>query len=66
MWKDKKPVYFLSTQSNPVGDLQVNRRQRDGSIIHVPSVPVVKSYNNNMGGIIVKRPTRFSTLINDA
>ena len=49
VWKDKKPVYFLSTQSNPVGDLQVNRRQHDGSIIQVPSVPVVKSYNNNMG-----------------
>ena len=51
VWKDKKPVYFLSTQSNPVGDLQVNRRQRDGSIIQVPSVPAVKSYNNNMGGV---------------
>ena len=23
VWKDKKPVYFLSTQSNPVGDEQV-------------------------------------------
>lgn len=42
-WKDKKPVYFLSTQSNPVGDEQVNRRQRDGCIIQVLSVPVVKS-----------------------
>ena len=51
VWKDKKPVYFLSTQSNPVGDIQVNRRQRDGSIIQVPSVPVVKLYNNNMGGV---------------
>ena len=29
----------------------MNRRQRDGSIIQVPSVPVVKSYNNNMGGM---------------
>lgn len=46
VWKDKKPVYFLSTQSNPVGDEQVNRRQRDGSIIQVPSAPVVNSYNN--------------------
>ncbi|XP_068712041.1 piggyBac transposable element-derived protein 4-like [Montipora foliosa] len=51
VWKDKKPVYFLSTQSNPVGDERVNRRQRDGSIVEVPSVPVVKSYNNNMGGV---------------
>lgn len=29
----------------------MNRRQHDGSIIQVPSVPVVKSYNNNMGGV---------------
>lgn len=50
VWKDKKPVYFLSTQSNPVGDDRVNRRQRDGSIVEVPSVPVVKSYNS-MGGV---------------
>ena len=51
VWKDKKPVYFLSTQSNPVGDDRVNRRQRDGTIVEVPSVPVVKSYNNNMGAV---------------
>ena len=41
-WKDKQPVYFLSTKLNPVGDDQVNRRQRDGSIIQMPSVPVLK------------------------
>lgn len=30
----------------------MNRRQRDGSMIEVPSAPVVKSYNNNnMGGV---------------
>lgn len=49
--KDKKPVYFLSTQSNPVGNETVSRRQRDGTVIEVPSAPVVKSYNNNMGGM---------------
>ena len=51
VWKDKKPVYFLSTQSNPVGNETVSRRQRDGTVIEVPSAPVVKSYNNNMGGV---------------
>ena len=30
--------------------LKVNRRQHDESKIQVPSVPVVKSYNN-MGGV---------------
>lgn len=29
----------------------MNRRQHDGSIDQVPSVPVVKSYNNIMGGV---------------
>ena len=51
MWKDKRFVHFLSTQSNPTGDETVNRKQRDGTIIQVPSVPVVRSYNQNMGGV---------------
>ena len=51
VWKDKKPVYFRSTQSNPVSDERVNQRQRDGSIVEVLSVPLVKSHNNNMGGV---------------
>lgn len=50
-WKDKKVVHFISTQSNPTGNDTVNRKQRDGTIIEVPSVPVVKSYNNSMGGV---------------
>ena len=51
VWKDTKLVSFLSTQSNPVGDETVNRKQRDGSIIQVPTVPVAVSYNKNMGGV---------------
>ena len=51
VWKDKRFVHFLSTQSNPTGDETVNRKQRDGTIIQVPSVPVVRSYNQNMGGV---------------
>ena len=50
-WKDKKVVNFLSTQSNPVGNETVPRKQRDGTIIQVPSAPVVRSYNKNMGGV---------------
>ena len=33
-----------------MGNETVSRRQRDGIVIEVPSAPVVKSYNNNMGG----------------
>ncbi|KAK3754657.1 hypothetical protein QZH41_003873 [Actinostola sp. cb2023] len=50
-WKDKRLVHFLSTQSNPVGNDTVNRKQRDGTVVQVPSSPVVKSYNNNMGAV---------------
>ncbi|KAK3727615.1 hypothetical protein QZH41_006004 [Actinostola sp. cb2023] len=49
-WKDKRLVHFLSTQSNPVGNDTVNRKQRDGTVVQVPSSPVVKSYNN-MGAV---------------
>ena len=51
MWKDKRIVHFISTQSNPLGDDTVNRKQRDRTIIQVPTVPVVKSYNKSMGGV---------------
>lgn len=51
VWQDTKLVSFLSTQSNPVGDDHVNRKQRDGSIIEVPTVPAAVSYNSNMGGV---------------
>ena len=44
-WKDKKVVHFLSTQSNPVGNDTVNHKQRDGTVIQVRSVPVIKCYN---------------------
>ena len=47
-WKDKKVVHFISTESNPVGNETVNRKQRDGTVIQVP---VVKSYNKSMGGV---------------
>lgn len=47
VWKDTKLVCFLSTQSNPVGDETVNRKQHDGSITQVPTI----SYNKNMGGV---------------
>ena len=51
VWKDTKLVCFLSTQSNPVSDQTVNRKQRDGNVIQVPTVPAAFSYNKNMGGV---------------
>ena len=49
--KDKKVVHFLSTQSNPVGNDTVNRKQRDGTVIQVRSALVIKCYNRSMGGM---------------
>lgn len=37
VWKDTKLVHFLSTQSNPVGEDTVNRKQKDGTIVQIPS-----------------------------
>ena len=58
VWKDKRIVHFNSTQSNPVVDNTVNRKQRDGTIIQVPTVPVVKSYNKSMGGVDLRDQMR--------
>ena len=42
-------MYFLKTECNPVGDETDARKQRNGTIIEVPKVPVVNSYNTKMG-----------------
>jgi hypothetical protein len=51
IWKDKKPVAFVSTQCNVKGQETVRRKQKDGSYIEVPSLPVVTLYNKHMGGV---------------
>ena len=38
VWMDKKPVTFLSIYSNPEGAETVKRKQRDGTVIDVPSL----------------------------
>ncbi|XP_048577744.1 piggyBac transposable element-derived protein 4-like [Nematostella vectensis] len=51
IWKDKKAVAFISTQCEAKGIETVNRRQKDGSILKVDSLPVVTLYNKFMGGV---------------
>ena len=51
VWKDTKLVCSLSIQSNSVGDQMVNRKQHDGTVVQVSTVPATISYNNNMGGV---------------
>jgi hypothetical protein len=42
IWKDKKPVAFISTQCNPNGEETGQRKQKYGPIIQVPSLPAVR------------------------
>ncbi len=58
VWKDTKLVCFLSTQSNPVGNETVNRKQRDRTIAQVNTVPAAMSYNKNMGGVHLNNQQR--------
>lgn len=51
VWKDKKLVSFLSTQCEVLRNETVSRKQKDGTIIQVPTVPVVQLYNKYMGGV---------------
>ena len=49
--RTRSQFIFLSSQSDLVGNDTVGRRQRNGTVIQVPRAPVVKTYNNNMGGV---------------
>ena len=49
MWKDKKAVAFISTHCNARGNKTIHRKQKDGTYIEVPSLLVVKPYNQYMG-----------------
>lgn len=43
---------------NPFRDQTVNRKQRDGTVIQVPTVPAAISYNKNMGGVDLNHQQR--------
>lgn len=46
-----KNLYLSCTQCEVRGNDTVQRKQKDGTIIQVPSVPVVQLYNKYMGGV---------------
>ena len=53
-WMDRKPVHFVSNADNPINlRSNVQRRQRDGSIVHFPCPTTVVHYNENMNGVDV-------------
>ena len=51
VWQDNKPVTIAATNSNPMIEEQVLRKQRDGSSIPVRYPQSVVLYNENMGGV---------------
>ena len=50
-WKDKKPVFFVSTVSNTRAVTSVRRKQKDGSSISYSCPEAVSLYNKHMGGV---------------
>ena len=58
-WKDKKVIYFLSSADDPTLDnLQVQRRQKDGTQRLIASPSVVQNYNVKMNGVDKSDQTR--------
>ena len=51
VWRDKKLVYVLSTQSNPQSTDFCTRKQRDGTTLNVPVHESIMLYNKYMGGV---------------
>ena len=58
VWKDKKLVSLLSSQCEVWGNRTVSQKQKDDTIIQVPTVPVVQLYNKYMGGVECSRPAK--------
>lgn len=50
-WKDKKVVFYLSTNCNPSETINVQRKQKDGTIKDDPSPIIGQMYNKYMFGV---------------
>ena len=51
VWRDRKLVYVMSTNSDSEGSTTVQRKERDGSAQMIPCPPNVVAYNKYMGGV---------------
>lgn len=47
---DRKPVYLMSTCYDPTEQVDITRREKDGTQLHLTCPRVVLEYNKNMGG----------------
>lgn len=50
-WMDNKPVFILSTNSDPTKPITVPRKQTDGSKKDIPAPPSIQVYNQFMNGV---------------
>lgn len=50
-WKNKKVVFYLSTNCNPSETINVQRKQKDGTIKDVPSPIIGQMYNKYTFGV---------------
>ena len=50
VWKDKKPVYVISS-AHPPSTTAVNRKNADGTVIQVPCPGLISEYNRYMKGV---------------
>ena len=51
VWRDRRLVYVMSTNSDPRTAATVQRKDRDGTSHTVPSPKSVVDYNKFMGGV---------------
>ncbi|KAK6175036.1 hypothetical protein SNE40_013577 [Patella caerulea] len=49
-WKDREPISFLSTFSDPTKTEKINRRKKDGTLLEINCPELVVLYNKYMGG----------------
>ena len=50
MWKDRKPINFISSCYDPKSTVTANRRNKDGSVVEITMPMLVKQYTMYMGG----------------
>ena len=50
MWKDWKPIYFISSYHDPSKLGSVKRRTKDGTAVEIKIPQFVTDYNKYMGG----------------
>lgn len=50
-WKDKRCVHILSNYHDPECCTEVNRRERNGTIVKIPCPKALTDYNANMNGV---------------